>query len=160
MTARTWVLERRTARAPLTTNGYMRDPHGYGPKAGKILAAKKHADYDVTEEWRKWAAAEYADRLWTPASGPVAVEVRALRKGRRNERIDVSAMFILAKAVIDGLTDAEMWPDDNDTVVEEMRLLPHLVVGEYGVRLTIRELTDEEIAWHDAERGHRKATAE
>jgi hypothetical protein len=137
---RALVLERFTDLAPMTTNRYLKDPHGHGPQAAKALLGKKHADYDTLAEWRNWAAWEAKSRRWPPFTRPVVVEVRALRKGRVGERIDVTAAFMLAKAMTDGLTDAKLWPDDDDEHVVGMLLLPHLVIGRYGVRLTIREV--------------------
>jgi hypothetical protein len=133
---RTWILERRVETAPLTTNRYLKDPHN--PRG---LWGKKQKDHRTIAEWRGWAAGEYADRLWKPAIGPVEIDVQACRTGRRGrETIDVEAAFILAKALKDGLTDAKMWPDDDDQTVRAMHLLPHIVTGWYGIRLTIREV--------------------
>jgi hypothetical protein len=125
----TWTLERRTDGPPLRTNQIL------------STASPKMRNYARGEikRWRKWAAEE-AERLgWERHDGPVTVTYQYLR-AKGTGRIDCKAPFLLGTAMLDGLVDAQVLPDDSDGVVRSERCIPHTVEGQWGIRLVMREL--------------------
>lgn len=128
-----FVLERRTDGPPQTTNDFLRLPQE--PRAAMRKLRKDHA---TVAEWRKWASWQPDVLGWVRVAGPVEVEIYALRK--RGGRIDCGAPYLLAKAMIDGLTDAEFLPGDHSEVVRKEINAGPLVLGYYGIRLVIREI--------------------
>ncbi len=87
--------------------------------------------------WREWAAAEAAG---TPALvGPVTVTVTHLRPSRGGLP-DTGAPFYAAKAVIDGLVDAGVLPEDGPAVVRRLTFEAPEIVGHHGLRVVVREV--------------------
>lgn len=87
-------------------------------------------------DWRAWAARE-ADGV--PALvGPVSVSVVHLRKNRAAIP-DVGAPILAVKAVIDGLVDAGVLPEDGPDVVRRLVFDAPEIVGYHGLRVTVRE---------------------
>lgn len=82
-------------------------------------------DRALTHTWR-YAASVYARNEHLPALGPSRVVAELWVNGRRRARIDPANYSPTAKAVVDGLVDAGIWPDDNAgwVVGPDMRLGP------------------------------------
>lgn len=82
-------------------------------------------DRELTYAWRN-AAAYYTRYAKVPALGPSRVVAELHMTARRRARIDPANFAPTAKAVIDGLVDAGIWPDDNAgwVVGPDMRLGP------------------------------------
>ncbi len=79
----------------------------------------------LTAEWRK-AGFAYAKQAGLPALGPSRVIGELHVNARRRVHIDPGNFYLVAKAAVDGLVDAGIWPDDNSEWVEgpDMRLGP------------------------------------
>jgi len=80
-----------------------------------------------TSAWRKaagWAAA--ANSRFIPSLGPSRVIAELWMRPRRRSRIDPTNYSVTAKPIIDGLVDAQIWPDDSSDWVTgpDMRLGP------------------------------------
>lgn len=127
----TWTLERRTDGPPLRTNQLL--------STGSLVWVR--ACRATIKRWRKWAADE-AERLgWEPYDGPVTVTYQYLRGKPTRARIDCAAPYLLGKAMLDGLVDARVLPDDHDGIVRGERLIPHDdTAGAWGIRLVMREI--------------------
>lgn len=91
-----------------------------------------------TTDWRTWAATEAAGGF--PLIGPVKVCVVHLRKNRA-AMPDTGAPYFAAKAVIDGLVDAGIIPEDGPAVVRGLCFHAPEIVGYHGLRVTVREST-------------------
>lgn len=77
-----------------------------------------------------------------PVTGPV--HVMAHVSAPKKSRADVGNTYPTVKPVIDGLTDAGVWTDDNDDYLigpDMRRAAPTGVPGMYRVRLTITPTT-------------------
>lgn len=85
-------------------------------------------------EWRKWATAFAADM--EPLAYPLDVTVEHLRKNR-GSMPDTGAPILAVKAVIDGLVEAGLLPDDGPDVVRRLIFEPPVIVGYQGLRLTL-----------------------
>lgn len=125
-----WTLERVTDKAPLTTNRLLstRSPRWRG------------ACQATVKDWRRWAHDQAHERGWERHNGPVTVTYQYLRKTRTSRPIDTAASYLLGKAMLDGLVDANVLPTDSDDVVRSEHLISHAVAGHYGIRLVMREL--------------------
>lgn len=99
------------------------------PKARRLMA-----------QWR--AAGEAAARQGcVVCTRPVTVTVTPMLRGRRRQ--DVGACYLVAKAIIDGLTDAAAWVDDDDSQVRLLSLRPAVYgCGSDSVSLEIEEIED------------------
>jgi hypothetical protein len=127
----TWTLERHTDKPPLRTNQLL------SSASPRWLAACRR----TVKQWRAWAAAEAEENGWEPYDGPVTVTYQYLRVKPSRTRIDCAAAYLLGKAMLDGLVDARVLPDDHDGIVRSERTVPHdATTGSWGVRLVMREL--------------------
>lgn len=89
------------------------------------------------KEWRAWAAKE-ADGI--PAMRtPVTVTATHLRRTRASLP-DVGAPILAVKAVIDGLVDAGVLPDDGPAYVRRLTFDAPEVCGFHGLRIVVREV--------------------
>ena len=84
----------------------------------------------------RWAWLALAERI--PRLERIDVIAVPLAKDRR-WRPDVAACYPAVKAAIDGLVDARVILDDDDSRVASIKSLPVEVVGYDGLRLTIKE---------------------
>jgi hypothetical protein len=117
----TLTLERRDAM-PLILNRAL----GLSPYPRRVELA----------DWREWAWAE-CDGL--PAlAWPVSVTVTHLRKNRASMP-DVGAPILAVKAILDGVVDAGLLPDDGPDYVRRLLFLAPEIVGFQGLRVEIRE---------------------
>lgn len=101
--------------------------------------ARKSGAWSLRNEladWRKWAA-EQADGL-PPIVGPVTVRVTHLRKNRA-AMPDTGACILAVKAVIDGVVDAGVLPEDGPSVVRALKFYAPAVVGKHGLRVEFVE---------------------
>lgn len=89
-------------------------------------------------DWRAWAHREADTRGLPPLRPPVVVVVEHLRKNR-GSMPDTGAPILAVKAVIDGLVDAGVLPDDGPDVVQRLTFDAPAVVGYHGLRVTITE---------------------
>lgn len=91
-------------------------------RSGHWRAARAHS-----KAWRElaWAVALHTHLAALVAQAPATVTVEIPVKG--NYRRDPANYFGVAKAVIDGLVDAGVWPDDTPQWVAVAE--PTLVVG-------------------------------
>lgn len=88
--------------------------------------------------------AGWAARNLTPVTG--TVHVHAHVSAPKRTRADVGNTYPTVKAVIDGLTDAGVWADDNDDHLigpDMRRAAPTGTPGMYRIRLTITPLEGE-----------------
>lgn len=86
--------------------------------------------------------AGWTARQLEPVTGPV--HVMAHVSAPKKSRADVGNTYPTVKAVIDGCTDAGIWPDDNDdhlTGPDMRRGQPTGLPGTYRVRLVITPTT-------------------
>ena len=97
-----------------------------------------------TKAWRTAAWAHARNENLAPRDRRARVIVVFHRTGRR--RCDVGNLAPTAKAIVDGLTDAGLWPDDSDAHL----VGPDLRTGEPwprpGVEVFIED-AKEEAAW-------------
>lgn len=114
-------LERATPTSPRTVND--------------LIAKGMHERRRVMSEWREWAGWEAKGH--PPIAGPVTVTVLHLRKTHATMP-DVGALFLIAKAVIDGIVDAKVLPGDGPDVVTSLTLEAPVVVGYHGMRVIVR----------------------
>lgn len=121
MTGPALWLERATPTSPRTVND--------------LIARTMHERRRVMAEWREWAGWEAKGH--PPITGPVTVTVLHLRATHRTMP-DVGALFLVAKAVIDGLVDAKVLPGDGPDVVTSLTLEAPVVVGYHGLRIIVR----------------------
>jgi hypothetical protein len=84
----------------------------------------------------RWAWLALAERI--PRLERIEVIAAPLAKDRR-WRPDVAACYPAVKAAIDGLVDARVILDDDDSRLASIKFLPVEVVGYDGLRLTIKE---------------------
>lgn len=103
-----------------------------------IMKLVPHGRSDVKHPWRKTTALLAASDGFV-MKRPVLVTATPHLKGNRKQ--DVGACYLIAKACIDGLTDAGCWPDDDDEHVEEIRLRKSV----YGCESDSLVLTIEEV---------------
>lgn len=101
-----------------------------------ILDVPRPADWLNANRRQHWTAHATAVRAWReaagwaakaaklPALGPSRVVAELVMCPRRTARIDPANWAPTAKAVVDGLVDAGIWPDDNHGWLEgpDMRL--------------------------------------
>lgn len=91
----------------------------------------------VVREWRTafaWLAR--AERI--PNLYRVSICAQPLALSRR-WRPDVAACYPAVKAAIDGLVDAGVIPDDDDSHLTALTFLPVKVCGKEGLEITILE---------------------
>lgn len=119
---------------PKTFNSLRVTPQ-YGPRGARVMQAGARAIVDEIADWKAWAATEENARA-VPIDGPVTVVVEELRLDRR-WLPDTGAPYIAAKAMLDGLVQAKYLPGDGPDIVTELRFKAPLIVGVYGLRLTI-----------------------
>jgi len=93
----------------------------------------------VVRRWRDaygWLA--LAHKLPTDGTlGPCHIDAVPLVNGRARQ--DVAACLPVAKAAIDGLVDAGVWPDDSPAHVLSVRFWPQQKAADSGLRLVITE---------------------
>lgn len=118
---REWVIVDRNR--PWTTNTE-RTWH-YHKRAQTVRATRE-----------RWAWLALAERI--PRLERIEVIAAPLAKDRR-WRPDVAACYPAVKAAIDGLVDARVILDDDDSRLASIKFLPVEVVGYDGLRLTIKE---------------------
>jgi Holliday junction resolvase RusA-like endonuclease len=80
----------------------------------------------ITRHWR--SAAHWAAIRTGPMAGPCLVNVTFVVKV--NRRRDPSNLIATVKAIVDGLTDAGLWPDDDSSHVSVAE--PVVVTGPKG----------------------------
>ena len=114
------LLERH--KLPLTLN--------VGRQRGEWARRRELAD------WREWAAKEAAGLPCIP--GTVSVIVTHLRKTRASLP-DVGSPMLAVKAIIDGVVDAGVLPEDGPSVVRRLVFEAPLVVGFHGLRVEVLE---------------------
>jgi crossover junction endodeoxyribonuclease RusA len=73
-----------------------------------------------------------------PALKRIKVHAYPLAKDRR-WRPDVAACYPAVKAAIDGMVDAGVIPDDNDTYLASITFYPVQIDGYDGLRIVIEE---------------------
>jgi hypothetical protein len=104
------------------------------------VAKQSNAMFAIRREvadWREWAR-DAAEGV-APLTPPVAVTVTHLRKNRASIP-DTGAPILAVKAVIDGLVDAGVLPDDGPEFVVELLFLAPIIVGWQGLRVTLAEV--------------------
>jgi len=87
--------------------------------------------------WKAWA--KDAAEGMSPMKPPVTVTVEHLRKNRASLP-DTGAPILAVKAVIDGLVEAGILPDDGPEFVVELLFLAPIIVGWQGLRVTLAEV--------------------
>ena len=114
---------------------------------GKIVTINA----ERSQHWsrRSKASAEWRDQFGTLALaaglprcdvGPCHVHVHPLST-RRVPNQDVAACVPAAKAAIDGLVDAGVWPDDTPAWVVAVTFWPQMTgQPDEGLRLTLKEI--------------------
>jgi crossover junction endodeoxyribonuclease RusA len=98
-----------------------------------------HAKAKLTRAWRT-IAANAIDDGWHPDHYPAAHITVAIRFPT-NHRRDVGNYYPTAKAIVDGLVDALLLPDDNDAHLIGPDLRRERPNGTPRVTVTIQELT-------------------
>lgn len=91
----------------------------------------------VRDARARWAWHALAARI--PRLDRVEIDAQPLAKDRR-WKPDVAACYPTVKAAIDGLVDARVLDDDDDTHVVALRFLPVDIGERNGLALTIREV--------------------
>jgi hypothetical protein len=104
-----------------------------------LIAKTMHVRRRAMKEWRDWACWEATARHLPPITGLVDISAVHLRESRVGMP-DVGAMFLVAKAVIDGLVDAKVLPSDDPGVVNSLTLEAPVVVGYDGLRIIVRPI--------------------
>lgn len=93
-----------------------------------------------TAEWRMRGKVRYVDmrnRGEAPATAAtIAVTVQQLSKDRRWLQ-DVGAQMPAVKAVVDGIVEAGLIPDDNPQYLTALTFLRPDICGRDGLRVTI-----------------------
>lgn len=118
------VLVAHRAKLPLGLNAAKKSK-------GIWLIQKELAD------WKEWAKDEAEGMAaMTP---PVVVTVEHLRKNAASMP-DTGAPILAVKAVIDGLVEAGILPDDGPEFVVELLFLAPIIVGWQGLRVTLAEV--------------------
>lgn len=99
-------------------------PSKYAVSAGNRFARAK-----VTATLRQQACA-LAKKAKIPRLEKVRVQV-IYYPPNKQRRDSSNVLFHSSKAALDGLTDAGIWPDDNDKVVRSIEFIPgdHIVPG-------------------------------
>lgn len=92
-----------------------------------------------TKDWRAWAKKTAQDEDMQPMRVPVTVTATHLRKNR-GAMPDTGAPILAVKAVIDGLVDAGVLPEDGPSVVRRLVFEAPEVVGFHGLRVVVREV--------------------
>ena len=98
-----------------------------------------HAKAKLTRAWRKYAAACITTG-WYPdhyTRAHITVSIRF----PTNHRRDVGNYYPTAKAIVDGLVDAQLLADDDDTRVVGPDMRREYPNGPTRVTVTIEELT-------------------
>jgi Holliday junction resolvase RusA-like endonuclease len=93
-----------------------------------VSTANRFARMTVTASLRELAA-RLARDAQVPALRKVAIRVSYFPPDRRR-RDSSNITFPSSKPCIDGFTDAGVLPDDNDTVVASLTLLPGMSAGK------------------------------
>ena len=94
--------------------------HNERPWTANSARAAQHWSQNSTrtKKWRN-AYTVLAREAAIPALGPCRITVTPYLKDRRGQQ-DVGACAPAAKAAIDGIRDAGVWPDDNAAYVVEL----------------------------------------
>jgi len=93
---------------------------------------------ELVASWRAHAAAE-ARRQRIPRLDRVAVEIEPTVRSRRHLP-DVAACYPAAKAMIDGLVDAGVLPDDDPRHVVAQLFLAPIVADKESLAITVTDL--------------------
>ena len=100
-----------------------------------------HAKAKLTRAWRDQAhdhSAYHADHRVRYDRAHITVAIRF----PTNHRRDVGNYYPTAKAIVDGLVDAQLLPDDNDTHIIGPDLRRERPNGTPRVTVTIEEITN------------------
>ena len=93
----------------------------------------------VVKAWREaftWLA--LTSSIPTDGSiGPCHIDAVPLAATRRRQ--DVGACLPVVKAAVDGLVDANVWPDDDPDHVLSIRFWPQQLAADAGLRLVLSE---------------------
>ena len=115
------------------------------PPADLINANQRlhyHAKAKLTAAWRKAAAESVGFDPYHYPRAHITVAIRF----PTNHRRDVGNYYPTAKAILDGLVDAALLPDDNDRHVIGPDMRRDHPNGPLRVTVTIRPLEDEAAA--------------
>lgn len=120
---RGWTMEHHGGR-PLTTN--------------KVATLHRQAWATITRtERHTWQV--LAMKAGIPTLERATITVTPLHRDRRSPQ-DVGACAPAAKAIIDGLVDARVLPDDGPEHLVSLTFLPPDICGRDGLRLRIDEV--------------------
>ena len=106
-----------------------------------VNSARRKGEWSYRTElanWRAWAKAAAEEAGYGPIGSPVGARVTHLRKNRA-AMPDVGACYFAVKAVIDGLVDAGVLPEDGPDVVQRLVFERPEIVGYHGLRVVIVE---------------------
>lgn len=96
--------------------------------------------------WRQDAWARY-NALPNPKPKPTSLATASLAIGtnKPDKRRDPMNWWPTFKALIDGLTDAHVWPDDDSTrvLIVQPRFVPEVVLPDGHYRLSVTWETDD-----------------
>lgn len=128
------VLRLTRGRMPVLANAMKGRGYGGNPKAQKAAEAIQRELAREIRDWRSWAKM-MAESVHEPTgfkfTGPLAVEVVHLRKTAG--LADLGAPFFCSKAVIDGVADAGVIPEDGPKIVTRLSFLPPIITGWHGL---------------------------
>lgn len=113
------------------------------PPAARINANDRHHHHEraaLTRAWRETAGWAALAQLAGPERAHRRSTVRVFFPVRDRRRRDPSNWMPTVKAIIDGLVDSGLWPDDNPEWVEVLE--PRFHVAHDEVVVTVEE-TDE-----------------
>lgn len=126
-----------TATDTIDSHGWRVVLDGAPPTANVLKRLHWAKQAEITRAWRDLAHDE-AIRHECPRFDTITVAVRRLaRRSAASHPRDVDALAPIAKAIIDGLVDAHVIPDDSPDHVISVTLLPTLYGARDGVEVWI-----------------------
>lgn len=106
-----------------------------------VNAQRNHHHMKTAKLVKMWRAhARAAAHQWEPADGQVDIVAETWLTGRRSQ--DCGAMYPAVKAIIDGIVDAGILPDDTPAYVRSIKMYaPEFCAGRDLVRVTLWHAT-------------------
>lgn len=128
------ILRLTRGRMPVLVNAMKGRGYGGNPKAQKAAEAIQRELAREIRDWRSWGRM-MAESVREPTgfkfTGTLAVEVVHIRKNA--VLADLGAPFFCSKAIIDGVADAGVIPEDGPKTVVRLSFLSPIITGWHGL---------------------------